>query len=790
MSEFRYVSTVAAASPGAEETLVSDLALAVSEGGAMLHAGLRSGAITSWDVTGAGFGSPEYIDAPEAMERANLTNITVLGEGSGTALLTGGVFGHAAAHFALPAMGGPGGAPVIAATSSMGHLDAVLPVAAGALVALSDRGGAAVAQHLWNGTALTELGSLSTQGPVAALALTSAGANGSLLVAEGGDAQSVTRYGLDTGGQPGPATATLATGPAGPAFADPTALATAEVAGTTYGILASAGSSSLSVFSLDAGGGMTLTDHLLDTRESRFAGVSALDIVTRGDEVFVLAGGADDGLSLMALLPGGRLHPLAHVADSPESALANIAALAARETDTGLAVFTGSASEPGVSRLHVELASYGGTRQTSASGDALTGGGADDILLARHGGVVLTGGAGNDSFVFAAPLTTGTLGQITDFDPARDSIDLSSVLALNPFDGVSIEGGGRRAILTMGTVTLDIAATAGATLAAADFARARIASADRPVADPASHPAVVNAVPEPDPYAGSNPLPVPEPLPYTPGTNAPDPVQEPLPEPIPEPFVPAPDDPVAPVVPVAPPAPPPSPPATPTAPTGGQTMTGTAGGDVLSGSDYADTIRGGAGNDDLRGQSGNDTLFGGSGADTIRGGLGNDLIHGDAGEDELRGGEGRDHILGGNGNDQLYGNAGDDVLTGSGQSDTVFGGAGADFVNGGWGYDRLEGGSGADRFFHLGHRDHGSDWVDDYAAEQNDILLYGDEAASAADFHVNFGETAGAGAPGVEEAFVIHSPTGQIIWAVTDGAAQSALFLQIAGQDAVIDLYG
>ncbi|KZZ64070.1 hypothetical protein A3764_20580 [Sulfitobacter sp. HI0129] len=111
---------------------------------------------------------------------------------------------------------------------------------------------------------------------------------------------------------------------------------------------------------------MTLTDHLLDTRESRFAGVTALDIVTRGDDVFVLAGGADDGLSLMALLPGGRLHPLAHVADSPESALANIAALAARETDTGLAVFTGSASEPGVSRLDVELASYGGTGQTSA----------------------------------------------------------------------------------------------------------------------------------------------------------------------------------------------------------------------------------------------------------------------------------------------------------------------------------------------------------------------------------------------------------------------------------------
>jgi Ca2+-binding RTX toxin-like protein len=109
-----------------------------------------------------------------------------------------------------------------------------------------------------------------------------------------------------------------------------------------------------------------------------------------------------------------------------------------------------------------------------------------------------------------------------------------------------------------------------------------------------------------------------------------------------------------------------------------------------------------------------------------------------------------------------------------------------DYLNGGFGYDRLNGGAGADTFFHLGVFDHGSDWVQDYAAAEDDVLATGIAGATASQFQVNFATTAGAGAAGVAEAFVIYRPTGQILWALVDGAGQGQINLQIGGQ--VFDL--
>jgi intracellular multiplication protein IcmB len=91
-----------------------------------------------------------------------------------------------------------------------------------------------------------------------------------------------------------------------------------------------------------------------------------------------------------------------------------------------------------------------------------------------------------------------------------------------------------------------------------------------------------------------------------------------------------------------------------------------------------------------------------------------------------------------------------------------------------------------DTFFHLGVFDHGSDWVQDYAAAEDDVLATGIAGATASQFQVNFATTAGAGAAGVAEAFVIYRPTGQILWALVDGAGQGQINLQIGGQ--VFDL--
>ncbi len=237
-------------------------------------------------------------------------------------------------------------------------------------------------------------------------------------------------------------------------------------------------------------------------------------------------------------------------------------------------------------------------------------------------------------------------------------------------------------------------------------------------------------------------------------------------------------------------------------------ITGSQAADILGGSDGRDLIEGRGGDDILRGFGGNDTLRGGEGADTLNGGDGDDLlvggdttsdlrdvIFGGAGNDSVDAGHGNDLVYGGDGNDTveggfgvdtIEGQAGDDVLTGSAFSDLVFGGDGSDFINGGFGSDRVNGGAGADRFFHLGIADHGSDWVQDYRAAEGDVLVWGGGAATRAQFQVNTTETAGAGAAGVDEAFVIYRPTGQILWALVDGDAQSSINLQVGGQ--VFDL--
>ena len=235
----------------------------------------------------------------------------------------------------------------------------------------------------------------------------------------------------------------------------------------------------------------------------------------------------------------------------------------------------------------------------------------------------------------------------------------------------------------------------------------------------------------------------------------------------------------------------------------GLALTGTQGGNILDGGTGADVLRGLEGNDVLRGNDGADWLFGGDGADTLNAGSGDDFIFGGNTQDDLRdvvfagagndwveagygndqifGGEGNDTINGGFGVDEIIGQGGDDQLSGAAWSDLIFGGTGDDFINGGFGFDRVNGGEGADKFYHLGIADHGSDWIQDYSSAQGDWLVWGGAAANASHFQVNAADTDGAGADGVEEAFVIYRPTGQIVWALVDGMGEDEILLRAGG---------
>ncbi|MFX0546766.1 calcium-binding protein [Roseovarius sp. S1116L3] len=230
---------------------------------------------------------------------------------------------------------------------------------------------------------------------------------------------------------------------------------------------------------------------------------------------------------------------------------------------------------------------------------------------------------------------------------------------------------------------------------------------------------------------------------------------------------------------------------------------GTEGDDDLEGTEGADSIDALGGNDKVLGLGGSDTIYGGEGEDTINGGseddfifaeadndtvyagVGDDSVDGGTGDDAIYGMEGNDSLLGGAGNDTIAGQDGDDVLTGNSGSDVMFGGEGEDFLNGGYGNDRLNGGTEADTFFHLGAAGHGTDWVQDYNAAEDDILFFGNAAASASDFVVNSGNS-GSGDGAINEAFVVYQ--GAVIWALVDGMGQDEINLRIAGSEDVFDL--
>ncbi|KIN70392.1 RTX toxin/Ca2+-binding protein [Sulfitobacter donghicola DSW-25 = KCTC 12864 = JCM 14565] len=228
---------------------------------------------------------------------------------------------------------------------------------------------------------------------------------------------------------------------------------------------------------------------------------------------------------------------------------------------------------------------------------------------------------------------------------------------------------------------------------------------------------------------------------------------------------------------------------------------GTDASELITGSDFIDRLLAGGGDDTVMGGDGADTINGGDGADVlyggetaqdlrdvIFGGAGNDSIEGGYGNDALRGDGGNDTIAGSFGADTVIGGEGDDQLTGSAFGDLLFGSGGDDFINGGFGSDLVNGGNGADEFFHIGIANHGSDWIQDYDAAQGDVLVFGNEDATGAQFQINEAVTEGSGADDVSEAFVIYRPTGQIMWALVDGMGQDSINIQIDGQ--LYDLVG
>ncbi|MEM6477429.1 MAG: DUF4214 domain-containing protein [Pseudomonadota bacterium] len=250
-------------------------------------------------------------------------------------------------------------------------------------------------------------------------------------------------------------------------------LRTLEHGGRDYLLAGAAGTSSISLLEVAEDGSLTLLDQVNDTRMTRFQGVSVMETITVDGRGYVLAGGRDDGLTLLALQPalegGLRFHKIAQIADTEAAALSDPTALGLRDNGDGTLTAFVASEESGLTALTLDLGAPGTTLTAGAGGsvgaggsggETLTGGAGDDVLLGGAGAdrlfggagrdVIhdgagedsLTGGAGADTFVISQD---GARDVIRDFELSLDRLDFSAydmLYSINDFGVVSRADGG------------------------------------------------------------------------------------------------------------------------------------------------------------------------------------------------------------------------------------------------------------------------------------------------------------------------------------------------------------
>ena len=268
-------------------------------------------------------------------------------------------------------------------------------------------------------------------------------------------------------------------------IATPTQVGTVTVDGVSYVVVGAAGSSSVSVLRLAADGTLVAVDQVGDDRDTRFQGVSVLETVTLDGRAYVIAGGADDGLTVMEVLPGGRLLHRATIADDMDMVLTGPGALSVAVRAGGIDItVTGSGTE-GVTRLHfapggpageVLRAGDGGARLTGTAGDdtliggagddLIEGGAGDDVLIDGAGSDTLRGGPGADVFILSPD---GHNDTIEGFEIGIDRLDLSRMGTFYTVDAVQMGPRWNGILIRFGTEELRLRSEDWGPLFASDF---------------------------------------------------------------------------------------------------------------------------------------------------------------------------------------------------------------------------------------------------------------------------------------------------------------------------------
>lgn len=623
----------------------------------------------------------------------------IVAESGGTVrVFASGVVNNGLLGFTLGTGGGLGNRTALRGADT-GAAPATAAVTPGGAVLLADPGQSGFSVH---GLGASSLGGGYTVADTAAThadAITAAAATriGSTDIVVVGSAteHGVTAYILGTGSaRPG--------GSVGPdqglGLMVPTDIAIAETPHGTFVIVASepanGESGALSVMRLDAQGHLAPTDHVLDTRDSRFGNVQKVATLTHEGHTYVVAAGGDGGVTLLELLPNGRLVHIDSLEGTIEAPLGDVTALELAVVGDELQVFAATESDAGVTVLTADLSTQGDMLVAAPGGDTLTGAGKDDILLDGNGADRLEGRGGADRYVLTADGQTDT---IIGFAPAIDTLDLSAFPFLYDVSRLDIVSTPTGARITYRGETIVLQSPGGTPLSPAAVRAAIELKINSAYLDPARNI---------EGSAGSDMLLGDWGADTLKGNDGNDTIQ-------------GNDgddmlvggrgsDSILGMV-------------------GEDLLQGGRGRDTMLGGDGDDTIYGGSGNDRLLGQVGDDRIYGQGDHDTLAGAGGRDRLYGDLGNDRLNGGNARDTLFGGDGADALYGENEADELNGDAGNDTLFGHSGGDLLRGGEGADSLMGNNGADSLYGDSGKDrlYGNNGPDALYGGAGDDMLFG-----------------------------------------------------------------
>ena len=552
-------------------------------------------------------------------------------------------------------------------------------------------------------------------------------------------------------------------------IANPEHLQVVQMGTEKFLLVGASGSSSITVLKIQSDGSLLPVDQVNDTLTTRFAGISVMEVIDVGGQVYVIAGGNDDGLTLMTMLPDGTLLQLETIEATLLTGLQNPGGLTLTEENGHIRLFVVEDGPGILSRWDIDVG--GGQRLVADNaGGVLMGGTGRDILISGLGSDTLIGGAGADVFVIRPD--NGAHDVIQGFELGIDRIDLSGYAQIFAISDLSFQTLANGIRVRFGAEVFDILSADGLPLQADQFVQTDFFDL--------WHVDVSQALPQTPVVGGAG-------ADNLQGTGKNDTLMGVGGDDVLMGYA------------------------------GNDTLNGGAGADVLIGgsgtdtADYSDeavavladlqiaslntgaaagdtynsieNLSGGAGNDTLRGDAvanvlagngGNDAIFGRVGSDTLEGGAGNDTLNGGAGADVLIGGAGIDtadytgsfgslrvdllfswintniavgdtydsieNLIGSQGFDNLRGTFGDNLIQGMANVDYIFGRRGNDTLFGGVGDDVLFGGVGQDVLIGGANRDRAQ-----YSESLTAVVL------DLANSSLNTGEAAGDSYDGIED---------------------------------------